>query len=426
MSRDNTARDNTARGNAARDDTARDNTDRYAAMEFRLDWESPRAAHSDRFHADRVNFWRDFFPPGLREPLLAADEGNRFRRTYGPGDAIPPYRSDHAFALPARKFDPGEREIRPRAGRFYPRGLLRDVSNVFRANIAPFRCVGVEDERVAVDFNPPLAGRSLSVTASVERIWEKFSDTGGGLTHWMEAAAEGPGMQARWNGTPTDFFSDHPFEREDERPDGDFYAKPRFVQHIDATAIGKISEIYGEWIAPGGRILDLMGSWTSHLPEALAPRSVVGLGMNAAELDANPVLTDRRIRDLNADPRLPFETGAFDAAVCTVSVEYLVDPFAVFREVARVLRPGGVFVATFSNRWFPPKAIRIWKEIHEFERMGLVMEYFLESGRFETLATRSIRGLPRPEDDRYADTLWFSDPVYAVRGVRGADIPPSV
>lgn len=404
----------------------RDNTDLYASMEFRLDWESPWAAHSDRFHATRVNFWRDLFPPGLREPLLAADEGDRFLRSYDPGDAIPPYRSDRAFALPERKFDPAGREARPRAGRFYPRGMLRDVANVFRANVAPFRCVGIGDDRLSVDFNPPLAGRPLDVAVSVERIWEKFSDTGGGLTHWMEAAAEGPGMQVRWNGAPTDFFSDRPFEREDERPDGDFYARPRFVQHIDAAAVAQISEIYGDWIAPGGRILDLMSSWTSHLPDRLAPRSVVGLGMNGEELAANPALAERRVQDLNVDPRLPYETGTFDAVLCTVSVEYLTDPFAVFREAARVLRPGGVFAVTFSNRWFPPKAIRIWKNIHEFERMGLVMEYFLESGFFGDLATRSIRGLPRPEDDRYADRFWLSDPVYAVRGVRREDPAPSV
>ena len=403
-----------------------DNADSYAAIQFQLDWESPWGLHSDRFFSDKVNFWRDLFPPGFREPLLTAREGDRIDRTFRPGDAIPDHQANQTFELPAQKFAPPRPERRPRIGRFYPRGLLRDVPNVFRANVAPFRCVGAGEDRLRVDFNPPLAGRELKVSAEVSRIWEKFSDTGGNLTHWMEAAADGPGMQVRWDGTPTDFFSDRPFEREDERPDADFYAEPRFVRHIDAVAIDGISRVYEDWLPPGGRILDLMSSWVSHLPESLDPRGVAGLGLNEAELAANPALTERRVQDLNQEPRLPFETAGFDGAVCTVSVEYLTDPFAVFREVARVLRPGGVFVVAFSNRWFPPKAIRIWKEIHEFERMGLVMEYFLESGAFRDLATRSVRGLPRPEDDRHYPDLFLSDPVFAVRGVRGADPAVSI
>lgn len=400
----------------------RDNADCYAAIEFRLDWDSPWGAHSDRLHAQKVNFWRDLFPPGFQAPLQAADEGDRIQQAFAPGDAIPDYRADRAAALARRQFAPAHPEIRPRRGRFYPQGLLRDVSNVFRANVAPFRCAEVGAERLTADFNPPLAGRRLTVTADVARIWEKVSDTGGGLTHWMDAAAEGPGMQVRWDGAPTDFFSDRPFDREDERPDAEFYARPRFVQHIDAAAIARLSALHGAWLPRGGRVLDLMSSWVSHLPEGLAPRSVTGLGLNAEELAANPALTETRVQDLNVDPRLPFEAGRFDAAVCAVSVEYLVNPFAVFEEVARVLRPGGVFVVSFSNRWFPPKAIRIWKEIHEFERMGLVMEYFLASGAFRDLATHSIRGLPRPEDDRHYPNLWLSDPIYAVRGVRSADV----
>jgi SAM-dependent methyltransferase len=88
--------------------------------------------------------------------------------------------------------------------------------------------------------------------------------------------------------------------------------------------------------------------------------------------------------------------------------------------VARVLKPGGTFVVTFSNRWFPPKVVRIWEQIHEFERVGLVMEYFLKSGAFDNLGTYSMRGLPRPRNDKYAGELALSDPVYAVWGTKKA------
>jgi SAM-dependent methyltransferase len=188
------------------------------------------------------------------------------------------------------------------------------------------------------------------------------------------------------------------------------------VQHIDDTAIDTISRLYGRLIQPESTVLDLMSSWVSHLPEDLPLKSVSGLGMNKEELQSNHRLSDFYVHDLNANPYTSFDDNAFDAAVCTVSVEYLIDPFKIFEEIHRVLKPGGIFIVTFSNRWFPPKAIRIWSEIHEFERMGLVLEFFLKSGHYTNLHTYSMRGLPRPADDQYASQILFSDPVYAVWG----------
>ena len=147
---------------------------------------------------------------------------------------------------------------------------------------------------------------------------------------------------------------------------------------------------------------------------------LVGLGLNREELEKNSQLSEFVVHDLNADPTLPFEANTFDAVVNTASVEYLTDPLAVFKEVNRILRPEGHLIVTFSNRWFPSKAIKIWRELHEFERMGLVLEYFLRAGAFKDLQTYSIRGLPRPHDDKYYPELMFSDPVHAVWGRKQA------
>ena len=163
-------------------------------------------------------------------------------------------------------------------------------------------------------------------------------------------------------------------------------------------------------------VLDLMGAWRSHVPENSGIKSLVGLGLNAVEMAENPQLTDFVVHDLNVNPKLPFEDKAFDLVICTVAVEYLIRPDDVFSEVARVLRPGGTFVLTFSNRWFPPKVISVWPRLHEFERMGLVLEYFLRSGKFHHLNTFSSRGWPRPETDKYYPGSLKSDPVYAVWG----------
>ncbi|MGD9412022.1 MAG: methyltransferase domain-containing protein, partial [Desulfobacterales bacterium] len=138
--------------------------------------------------------------------------------------------------------------------------------------------------------------------------------------------------------------------------------------------------------------------------------------LNRNELEKNSQLSEYMVHDLNADALLPFDSNSFDAVINTASVEYLTDPLVIFREVLRILRPGGCFIVTFSNRWFPTKAIKLWRELHEFERMGLVLEYFLRAGGYKDLQTYSLRGLPRPHDDKYFPELKFSDPVYAVWG----------
>jgi SAM-dependent methyltransferase len=165
------------------------------------------------------------------------------------------------------------------------------------------------------------------------------------------------------------------------------------------------------------RVLDLMSSVNSHLPEAIAPLEVVGLGMNEAELLRNPRLAERIVHDLNRSPSLPFADGRFEAALCTVSVEYLIRPVEVFREVRRVLRAGAPFVLSFSERWFPPKVIRIWTELHPYERLGLVLDWLHRAGGFAGLRTESLRGLPRPADDKYAGLTRRSDPLYCAWGL---------
>jgi len=223
-------------------------------------------------------------------------------------------------------------------------------------------------------------------------------------------------MQGRWRSSQTDFFDSDAFKRDDEKPDSRFYRKPRYVQHIDDTAIEMVRNTYGRFLNNDMRVLDLMSSWKSHLPEKLRFNRLVGLGLNERELKKNSRLNESVVQDLNLNSDLPFESNDFDAVVCTVSVEYLIDPLAVFKEVSRVLRPEGYFIVTFSNRWFPTKAIKIWQDLHEFERMGMVLEYFIRSGGFKDFQTYSIRGLPRPHDDKYFPDLWYSDPIYAVWG----------
>jgi SAM-dependent methyltransferase len=190
------------------------------------------------------------------------------------------------------------------------------------------------------------------------------------------------------------------FARDDPEPDSVFYKGPRFVTHIDEQAIEAVGLLYEE-LGIEGQVLDLMGSWVSHFRKP--PDELTVLGMNAAELAANPQARDWVIHDLNEDPVLPFGDATYDAAVCCVSVDYLIQPLDVFSEVARVLRRGGLFVCTFSNRLFPSKAIRGWLYSAEEQRREIVAAYFRASG-----------GWSEPTAQRRTPPGHWGDPLDAV------------
>src|SRR5260221_4709725 len=100
-----------------------------------------------------------------------------------------------------------------------------------------------------------------------------------------------------------------------------------------------------------------MSSWRSHLPERIRSAKVVGVGLNRAEMEDNPALSEVVVHNVNLNPRLPFESASFDGAVMTVSVQYLTRPIELFTDVGRLLKAGAPFVVTFSNRMFPTKAV---------------------------------------------------------------------
>ena len=179
------------------------------------------------------------------------------------------------------------------------------------------------------------------------------------------------------------------FDKADPSPDAEFYDYPRFVTHIDDTAIAAVTQVYREILPPGGALLDLMSSWVSHLPEDVAYRSVIGHGMNAEELAANPRLARWFVQDLNAESALDLVDDGLDGACLCVSVQSLQRPVDVFREVRRVLRPGAPFVVSFSNRCFPTKAVAIWQAFSGPDQQRLVGAYMRAAG-FGDVAQRAM------------------------------------
>lgn len=212
------------------------------------------------------------------------------------------------------------------------------------------------------------------------------------------------------NKRTSDIFPAAYFKRQNEEADPLFYQFPRKVVHIDEMARDMLSQLYAEILPPGGSYLDLMASWRSHLPEeVLLPVRVAGLGLNAAEMVDNPQLGegDIWVQDLNETAELPFADGEFDAVLCAVSIQYLVRPLELFAEVNRVLRPGGVFVVSFSNRCFPAKAAAVWLATDDRQHIELAASYFVHSGGWGELQARIKNretGASAAEDPLYI--LW--------------------
>ena len=179
------------------------------------------------------------------------------------------------------------------------------------------------------------------------------------------------------------------FGKIDAEEDEFFYEPPRLVCHIDDGAIAALTGFYRGILPAGGVLLDLMSSWVSHLPPEIAYAEVVGHGMNAEELAANPRLSRWFTQNLNRDSRLPLADGSLDAAMICVSVQYLQQPVAVLRDVVRVLRPGSPLVISFSNRCFWTKAVAIWRALDDDGHARLV-ERYLRSAGFEQVETHRL------------------------------------
>ena len=195
------------------------------------------------------------------------------------------------------------------------------------------------------------------------------------------------------------------FTKLDTEDDELFYEPPRLVCHIDDGAIAALTAFYRKVLPADGVVLDLMSSWVSHLPPEVDYKEVIGHGMNAAELAANPRLSRWFIQNLNRDASLPLGDTSLDAAMICVSIQYLQRPIGVLREVARLLRPGAPLVISFSNRCFWTKAVAIWRSLDDDGHVHLVERYLRDAG------------FARVETHRLAEWVEdVSDPMFAVVG----------
>ena len=204
-------------------------------------------------------------------------------------------------------------------------------------------------------------------------------------------------------------FRDDDFSRDDPMNDGIFYSFPKLVYHIDEPAVSSLTQYYRTNILPKSTILDICSSWVSHYPIEFPKtmNQIYGTGINPLELQLNDQLTGGYIaRDLNVNPTIPYNDNQFDVVTCVVSIDYLIHPIEVLREVNRVLKPGGKVIISQSNRCFPTKAIKMWLSMNDRQHLELINGFLMYAGGYDIPANAYDITATLP-DQSYRDPMFI-------------------
>lgn len=132
-----------------------------------------------------------------------------------------------------------------------------------------------------------------------------------------------------------------------------------------------LAERYPEVMAPGARVLDVgCGNGGLLLPFAGARHRCWGLDVTLhpelAETAGAAGVPLQQVR--GRGEALPFPDGAFDLVLLAETLEHVEEPRAVGREVARVLRPGGLCYVTT-----PPRLRYLLGRDPHYEIRGLLL-----------------------------------------------------
>jgi SAM-dependent methyltransferase len=118
-------------------------------------------------------------------------------------------------------------------------------------------------------------------------------------------------------------------------------------------------------LQPGDRMLDL-GAGAGIVPQMnFRGRAAQVCGVDPdPRVVTNPHLDEARV---GVGEKIPYPDAHFDLVVADNVLEHLDNPDRVFSEIARVLKPGGVFIAKTPNAWhYVPTIARFTP--HSFHR----------------------------------------------------------
>tara|TARA_Y100001933_G_scaffold259157_1_gene308438 strand:- start:17 stop:676 length:660 start_codon:yes stop_codon:yes gene_type:complete len=166
----------------------------------------------------------------------------------------------------------------------------------------------------------------------------------------------------------------------DESNDLDFYARPKFVYHLDSNFRKELTNIYDKEFCNNSTILDLMSSWDSYLPKTKKYKRVIGHGLNKEELERNKILDKYWIQNFNKDQNIPLENESIDYCLMIAAWQYLQYPENIATEISRILKNNGKLIIAFSNRAFWTKAPNIWTNSDENQRVDYVRNVLISNG----------------------------------------------
>ncbi|NBE08206.1 bifunctional 2-polyprenyl-6-hydroxyphenol methylase/3-demethylubiquinol 3-O-methyltransferase UbiG [Paragemmobacter ruber] len=129
----------------------------------------------------------------------------------------------------------------------------------------------------------------------------------------------------------------------------------RWVRTLKNLVPGRLGWFDGQIDWAGKAVLDL-GCAGGFMAEALARRGAAVTGIDPAAEAIGAARAHARAAglrigyDVGVGEALPYADAAFDAVVCVDVLEHVADLHKVLAEVARVLRPGGLFLFDTINR----------------------------------------------------------------------------
>jgi SAM-dependent methyltransferase len=116
------------------------------------------------------------------------------------------------------------------------------------------------------------------------------------------------------------------------------------------------------------------------------PAQMCGVDLDPRVVE-NPMLDEGRVANAS---EIPYEDGRFDVVFSDNVLEHLDEPLQVFREVARVLKPGGVFLFKTPNKWhYVPTIARLTP--HGFHLYVNRLRGRVEEDTFPTLYRANTR-----------------------------------
>jgi SAM-dependent methyltransferase len=140
---------------------------------------------------------------------------------------------------------------------------------------------------------------------------------------------------------------------------------------------------------PGRTVLELgYGDLTTALALARHARSYTIVDI-VPRHDRSNIPDNMEFRQANLNEDFPFQEAKFDTVVAMMVIEHLFDPFHAFREVRRVVRPGGSVLVNLPNvaslrcRWqlamgrLPITSTKEWFRKEEWD--GNHLHYFTVS-----------------------------------------------